>query len=554
MNPEEIWQLADRNNDGWMDFSEFTRILKKINIDMTPNEAKRLHRDKLDKHGFLELFGQLSKRSDLKRLYASLSNNDSMDREYYLAFLQIQQAQPTEMTSLSFEAFCEWFEQPENSILNPQTHDMSQPLMQYFINASHNSYLTSDQLAGSSSTEQYKKILLGGGRCVEIDVWDGPQEPIVYHGHTMTSKILFRDVIQTIHDFSFETSPYPVCISIENHCSEKQQQMMAQIMREILQDYLLTAEPSLGSLRMPSPEELKHKILVKGKRLEEDDELPEDAVEPPKKVVQKKENFKMSRELSDLAVYFQSHKFKDLDEVLLDQRSFMHVSSFGESKALRMCKTTPDKLTRYNNHAFSRIYPAGRRVDSSNYNPAPYWGCGCQLVALNFQTFDQAMLMNLLMFAQNQNMGYVLRNNLKTCLVVSCAVISAFNLPKPRNNTKGEIIDPYVEVELVTPKEREKWTTPIIDNNGFNPVWSKDPKPHESLKTFKITVESPEASFLIFTIKDKDLMTRDEFIASGGVCLSAMQQGYRHVPLYDYQMKILTESRLFVCVSSAKAQ
>lgn len=34
----------------------------------------------------------------------------------------------------------------------------------------------------------------------------------------------------------------------------------------------------------------------------------------------------------------------------------------------------------------SRIYPKGTRVDSSNYNPAPAWALGAQLVALNYQS------------------------------------------------------------------------------------------------------------------------------------------------------------------------
>ncbi len=43
-----------------------------------------------------------------------------------------------------------------------------------------------------------------------VDCWDGPDknEPIIYHGHTLTSKIAFRDVIQTVKDYSFVTSPY----------------------------------------------------------------------------------------------------------------------------------------------------------------------------------------------------------------------------------------------------------------------------------------------------------------------------------------------------------
>lgn len=51
-----------------------------------------------------------------------------------------------------------------------------------------------------------------GGRPLEltevclptVDCWDGPDgEPIVHHGYTLTSKILFKDVIETINKYAF---------------------------------------------------------------------------------------------------------------------------------------------------------------------------------------------------------------------------------------------------------------------------------------------------------------------------------------------------------------
>ncbi len=41
-----------------------------------------------------------------------------------------------------------------------------------------------------------------------VDCWDGDEnEPVIYHGHTFTSKILFKDVIRTVKELAFHASP-----------------------------------------------------------------------------------------------------------------------------------------------------------------------------------------------------------------------------------------------------------------------------------------------------------------------------------------------------------
>jgi hypothetical protein len=87
-----------------------------------------------------------------------------------------------------------------------------------------------------------------------VDIWDGDDgEPIVFHGHTLTTKISLRNVLETIHQYAFKTSQYPIILSIENHCSLEQQKQMASLMIEILggnQSIIQTKSISIHNLKI----------------------------------------------------------------------------------------------------------------------------------------------------------------------------------------------------------------------------------------------------------------------------------------------------------------
>ena len=67
-----------------------------------------------------------------------------------------------------------------------------------------------------------------------MDCWDGDEEPEIYHGYTLTSHILFKDVIAAVKEHAFATSEYPVILSLENHCSVPMQRKMAEHLTTIL--------------------------------------------------------------------------------------------------------------------------------------------------------------------------------------------------------------------------------------------------------------------------------------------------------------------------------
>lgn len=55
------------------------------------------------------------------------------------------------------------------------------------------------------------------------------------------------------------------------------------------------------------------------------------------------------------------------------------MSSFGEGSAMKYSVQSASRFMLYNKRQLSRIYPAGSRVNSSNYDPVNVWNCGCQI-------------------------------------------------------------------------------------------------------------------------------------------------------------------------------
>eukprot|EP00730_Choanoeca_flexa_P001991 TRINITY_DN10872_c0_g1_i3.p1 TRINITY_DN10872_c0_g1~~TRINITY_DN10872_c0_g1_i3.p1 ORF type:complete len:1382 (+),score=416.91 TRINITY_DN10872_c0_g1_i3:102-4247(+) len=179
--------------------------------------------------------------------------------------------------AITMKKFLHYLHSDQNHLWSPAEdlvyQDMSYPLACYFIASSHNTYLMGDQLRSESSTEAYVRALLDGCRCVEIDCWGGTgSDVIVYHGHTLTSKIKFHDVIVAVQRYAFTASEYPLILSIENHTNIAQQKYMADQFKEVFGSQLIISpHPNAneaGRDCYPSPEQLKGRVIIKHKKLQ----------------------------------------------------------------------------------------------------------------------------------------------------------------------------------------------------------------------------------------------------------------------------------------------
>lgn len=639
----------------------------------------------LNFHGFTDFVKRLKQRSDIKTIYQKFKpdRSDGLELSSFFTFLQDIQGvdvesnracwakafarfarKPDSSSSITLDAsdesslhmdlaaFSAFLSSTYNNIQSIKTTEtrLDRPLNEYFISSSHNTYLLGRQVAGNSSIEAYVRALQRACRCVEIDCWDGQDgRPMVLHGRTMTSSILFLDCISIIGKHAFEESPYPLILSLEVHCNAEQQQVMVDIMINEFGERLVREPYIINATTLPSPEDLRHKILVKvkaggdpignspppaGRRERafsspftrpqnlDNSNIPNgpmlsspspmspseqssmrigsmattsvscttddsDAAQsiPTARNQPRKRKSKIIKSLGDLGVYARGVKFNDFPSP--ESKTYNHIFSFGERKFEALCRDQAGKtqLEKHNMQFLMRIYPSGMRLKSTNPDPLLFWRRGAQMVALNWQTYDLGMQLNDAMFGcGTDRFGYVLKprelrfpdplqgpptgsSNLESSKIprklirFSVNIISAQQLPQPRGTKPEEalkMLNPYIEIEMFSAEDKAKDVASgeggqdasardgmsgigsphrrrshVVQGNGYDPIFN-------DTFNLQLATKYPDLVFVRWTVWDSqdgrnyNNNPNSPPLASFTAKLSCLEQGYRHLPLYDH--------------------
>jgi len=643
---------ADTNKSQGISESELKDALKNLNIKIGGKERKNLLKNytfgrskSLNYEQFVAFFDDLDERDDVKKIFREINKyREYMDyatfkdfivdtqREYFtddqIQFLYNKYCSTN--NGMSYGDFTNYLISNENMITTFDYLDDSYPLNDYFMASSHNTYLVGNQLSGAASVEAYVRCMQKGCRCIEVDCWDGPRgQAKATHGGTLTGNIIVKDILKAVSIYAFKKTPYPMLISLENHCSINQQIRLANDIREILKDNVIIC-PMNNLDKLPTLRELKFKVIIKvefklsfakslktgndaaipmdehtgnygqnvdddyddeeeeeasgeeceedfeGEDSDDDDDENKSSNKPKLSEIAEEEedaqdyvditenyqssaNYPVALELAKLTVYCKSKPFKGLNTALVNAKH-EYACCVSEAASLDLFKHNLAKYVLLNQIQMTRVYPVGKRIMSSNYNPVPHWCGGSQVVALNYQIFDKGTDVNDAMFQQTNYQGYVLK---PACLRsgnqfvydttfdrITIEIISAQKLVKPKFKEEGEIIDTQVTVEILGDSvlkdgnsestmgdaTKNKFRSKVVKDNGFNPVFNG---------RVSYMYRNPELAFLRIKVHEYNLFKK-QVIGSVTIPVSKLKSGYRHLTLRDRRGDPLPFSNLFV--------
>lgn len=232
-------------------------------------------------------------------------------------------------------------------------------------------------------------------------------------------------------------------------------------------------------------------------------------------------NVKLRYKISPFGIDFEQPQFRSSSSI--DERKLATLTKYPERT---------EALAEYCRKHIIRVYPAGQRFDSSNFDPLPGWCAGVQCVALNVQKNSPAVWISYGKFRNNGGCGFLLkpptlRRNaaripepltFRVKILSGHYLIPSFQFRDSSQPTQvpSEV---YVEVSVHGCKaDTVAFRTRAVKRNCFNPAWNQ---------VTHFPIQRPDLAHVLFVVKDQD----GQVFCQSSTSLDCIRQGFRVVPL-----------------------